>query len=408
MSLKSRRELAASVALHYKAASKPDKGRMLDQFVLATSYNRKYAIGLLDNGPVSKAKICAARLRSRKYGPDVEERLLSIWRLSGDLCPKRLMPFLAEFIQTLERFDELCLCPMVRAKLLTMSVSTAERLLQHGRRSQERGLCTTLPGTLLRQQIPIRTYEDWTENRPGFMEIDLVAHGDASPAGDYCYTLTMTDICTGWTECVAISNRSQIAVEAAIEQVRRRLPFALLGIDSDNGAEFINHNLKKWCDKHRVTFTRCRPYKKNDQCHVEQKNGAVVRTLVGYARYSGAAARTHLDKLYAVHRLLVNYFEPSMKLTGKTRTGAKVKKSYDTPQTPWQRLQNASVLDEAAQERIKQSYLQLNPAKLRRNLYTLEIALSRFASPCGPLAGPAATPNTPGRSEGGSPHGQDA
>ncbi len=163
-------------------------------------------------------------------------------------------------------------------------------MLTRVRRSHAHGMSTTHSGTLLRQQIPIRTYEDWTEARPGFMEVDLVAHCGGTASGEYLYTLTMTDISTGWTECTALVNRSQVTVQKGIDLIRRRLPFPLLGIDSDNGSEFINHHLKRYCDEHRITFTRCRPYKKNDQCHVEQKNGAVVRPLVGYARYEGLAA----------------------------------------------------------------------------------------------------------------------
>lgn len=383
MSLKSRRELAASLAPHYRSASKTAKSQMLDGFVLSTGYNRKYAIGVLEKAGIAISKsLGVPRRRRRKYGADVEIALLSVWRLSGGLCAKRLVPFLRELIDALERFGEITLASATKIRLLEMSVSTAGRLLSRVRRQNDRGISTTLPGTLLRHQIPIRTYEDWSENRPGFMEIDLVAHCGGTAAGEYCYTLTMTDICTGWTECAGIVNRSQIAVVAAIEQIRSGLPFALLGIDSDNGSEFINHLLKRWCDDNNVTFTRCRPYKKNDQCHVEQKNGAVVRPLVGYARYEGAAACAHLNKLYQAHRLCLNFFEPSMKLIGKTRNGARVKKSYDQAQTPWQRYEK--ILDQHEEGRaqlaaMRKKYLMLNPAQLRRNLRDLEMALPRFA-----------------------------
>jgi len=383
MSLKSRRELASATFPRYLIASKSDKGRILDEFVLSTGYNRKYAIGVLEKAGITAPKPSGVpRRRRRKYGPDVEQALLSVWRLSGGLCAKRLVPFLPELVDALERFDEIALPPGAKVRLLEMSISTADRLLRRVRRQTDRGISTTLPGTLLRHQIPIRTYEDWSENRPGFMEIDLVAHCGGTAAGEYCYTLTMTDICTGWTECVSILNRSQTAVVAAIEQVRKRLPFPLLGIDSDNGSEFINHLLKRWCDDNKITFTRCRPYKKNDQCHVEQKNGAVVRPLVGYARYEGAAICAHLNKLYQTHRLCLNFFEPSMKLIGKTRNGARVKKSYDQAQTPWRRFEGILAQDKEGQARLtrmRKQYLLLNPARLRRNLRDLEMMLPRFA-----------------------------
>lgn len=382
MSLDSRRELADAAALRYLSASKSHKGHILDEFIENTGFNRKYAIGVLRQAALlpysGRRSGPPVRIRARKYGPDVSLAFVFLWRLSGGVCPKRLVPFLPDFIEALERFDEFDACPDVKLKLLTMSISTAERILSRALRSLGRGISTTRAGTLLRQQIPIRTYEDWTEAKPGFLEIDLVAHCGGTASGDYLYTLTMTDICTGWTECVALPNRSQAAVETGIERVRRRLPFPILGIDTDNGSEFINHNLKRYCDKHSITFTRCRPYKKNDQCHVEQKNGAHVRCLVGYARYEGAAAADHLNRLYAVYRLSVNFFQPSMKLVGKSRAGARVKKTYDDPLTPWQRLQRAPQCSDKAKTQRTAQYLTLNPAKLRRDIQELEVGLRRF------------------------------
>jgi len=383
MSLAARRELASALSLRYRNASRSCKSQILDEFILSCGYNRKYAVGVLKSAAdrTSKPDRVIHR-RGRKYGPDVEHAFESLWHVSGGMCAKRLVPFLPEFIDALERFDEITLLLGVKVKLLEISISTANRLLQRVKRRTERGIATTLPGTLLRQQIPIRTYEDWVEDRPGFAEIDLVAHCGGTAAGDYCYTLTVTDICTGWTECEPITNRSKIAVCDALEKIRRRLPFALLGIDSDNGSEFINHHLKDWCDKKKITFTRCRPYKKNDQCHVEQKNGAVVRPLVGYARYVGADACAHLSKLYLIHRLLVNFFEPSMKLIGKTRNGSRVKKEYDKARTPWQRFKSILEQEEETKpqaEQIQRFYLTLNPARLRRELVDMEAKLSRFS-----------------------------
>ena len=401
MSLKSRRELAYAVAPRYRVARKCQKSTILDEFVEATGYHRKYAISVLESATLwspAIARPAATLTRQRKYGSSIEQPFLDLWGKSGCLCPKRLMPFLAEFIDTLERFDEISLCPGVKDRLLDMSVSTAERMLGRLRRSVERGVSTTLPGILLRQQIPIHTFTEWTEQKTGFMEIDLVAHCGGTVAGDYCYTLTMTDICTGWTECFAVSNRSQSTVCLAIETVRKRLPFPLLGIDSDNGGEFINHHLKKYCDERLITFTRCRPYKKNDQCHVEQKNGAVVRPLVGYARYEGKDAAAHLNRLYAVHRLCINHFEPSMKLIAKSREGARVKKKYDQARTPFARFTD-TIKDEAKQETMLIDHRTLNPALLRRNLADLDAGLRRFT--CGSLL-------STGIRAGGDENGQNA
>jgi hypothetical protein len=287
-----------------------------------------------------------------------------------------------------------------------MSLSTAQRLLGRSRRALERGISTTSPGLLLRHQIPIHTFEDWNDARPGLMEIDLVAHCGGTAAGDYLYTLTMTDVCTGWTECAALANRGQIAVTDGIEQVRKRLPFKLLGIDSDNGAEFINHHLKAYCDARDISFTRCRPYKKNDQAHVEQKNGAVVRPLVGYARYEGVEAAAHLDKLYLAHRLALNYFEPSMKLTGKSRVGSKVKKTYDQAKTPLRRLIDFGLLEEKDKDKHQKFFLRLNPAKLRRSIADLEMGLRRFTAGHLPAFAGCAKRNV--TIEQGDSHGQNA
>jgi hypothetical protein len=381
MSFDGRRELLLSLFDKYRSSGKSEKNRLLNGIVEASGYNRKYALGLLSkrNDPrrLEGRKALPPVARKRRYGPEVEQPLRSLWEVSGGLCPKRLIPFLPELIAALERSDEIALGPSVREKLLGMSIATAERILGRVHRSDDRGRSTTKAGTLLRHQIPIRTYEDWTEGKPGFFEIDLVAHCGNTTVGEYVHTLTMTDSYTGWTECVAIANRSRLCVTAAIELVRTRIPFALLGIDSDNGAEFINNHLKNYCDKRKITFTRCRPYKKNDQCHVEQKNGAVVRPLIGYARYEGHEAAAYLNRLYAIDRLCVNFFEPSMKLTDKVRTGARVKKVYDTPRTPWQRLQTHGLLMPEAQARIQQRFLALKPAKMRRDLYDLEAGLRK-------------------------------
>jgi hypothetical protein len=384
MTLISRRELVATVLPRYDSASKSVKKTILDELVQTTGYNRKYAITALRRPRVTLVSVGGGagfpRVRQRKYGPDVAHAFLSVWRISGSLCCKRLVPFLGDLVEALERFDELPLCPEVKVKLLTMSASTGERILRRSLRAREHGLSTTLPGTLLRHQIPIRTYEEWSDIVPGFFEIDLVAHCGGTASGAYLYTLTMTDIYTGWTECCALINRSQLTVQAGIDLIRRRLPFPLLGIDSDNGAEFINHHLKRYCDERDIRFTRCRPYKKNDQCHVEQKNGAVVRPLVGYARYEGVAAAAYLNRLYAAHRFCLNFFEPSMKLIGKTREGARVKKEYDTAKTPWQRLLNTSTLSSEDREHLTQTYRNLNPAQLRRTIEELEAGLRRFTA----------------------------
>jgi hypothetical protein len=238
----------------------------------------------------------------------------------------------------------------------------------------------TKPGTLLRSQIPVRTFADWSEARPGFLEIDLVAHEGGDPRGEFAYSLCATDIASGWTEVRVVRNRARRWTLEALQDVRASLPFALLGIDSDNGSEFINAHLATWTAQQKITFTRSRPNEKNDSCYVEQKNWSVIRREVGYGRYDSDAERALIGEIYADLRLYVNFFLPSMKLIAKQRLGAKVYKRYDEPATPYQRLLVLKALDEQAAARLKERYLALNPAALRRRLTDNEKKLARMCS----------------------------
>jgi Integrase core domain len=382
MSLSSRRELLASVCVRYKQGDKSEKGRILDELVATCGYDRKYAISALRRAARSGAASGSPKPRTRRatYGDDVGLALLRLWKMSRGLCSCRLVALLPELMDALERHGEADMPDAVKDKLLRVSAATAGRMLGRLRRSHGYGVSTTSPATLLRHQIPLHTFSDWKEAKPGFMEIDLVAHCGDTAIGQFVYTLTATDVASGWTEYVAIPNRGQMAVIAGLETIIGRLPFELLGIDTDNGAEFINYTLKTFCEERSITFTRGRPYKKNDQCHVEQKNGAVIRPLVGYARYEGADATDYLNRLYAVHRLHLNYFCPSQKLTGKKRTGAKVQKTYDPPRTPYARLIEYAIWDKDQQEQMQERYRRINPAKLARRIEELEAGLKRVAA----------------------------
>lgn len=367
MSNQSRNEYAREVSARYSRASRSEKSLILDEFCQTGGYNRKYAVGLLRDPPKARSTPIE-RPRAKRYGADVTRALKLLWLLSNGLCAKRLVPFLSEFIPALERHQEICLPTHVREKLLTISPATADRLLAAVRNGEPlRGRSTTKPGTLLRAQIRIRTQFAWDEQKPGYFEVDLVAHCAESTAGEFLYTLTLTDIATGWTECQALLNRSQIGVTDAIERVRKLLPFPILGIDSDNGTEFINHNLKRYCDKHKIEFTRCRPYKKNDQCHVEQKNWTVVRQHIGYARYEGTEECRLLQSAHRWLRRHVNFFQPSVKLLSKERDEgkeARVHKHYDVARTPYQRLMALGILDKDTREDLETLYLGLNPVEI--------------------------------------------
>ncbi len=305
MSFQAKRELLVQVAGRYRDVTGHQKSRILDEFVAATGYARKYAIRLLTQPELLPVKPLT-RPRARRYGPEVQAALEMTWAAANQVCAKRLVPFLPDLVASLERHGHLTLSDEARAQLLQISPATADRLLKARRRQdQPRGISTTKTGSLLKHQVPIRTFTDWNDARPGFLEADLVAHCGTRAEGSYLYSLVLTDVATGWTECLALLHRSQEAVLQALDIARRLLPFALLGLDTDNGSEFLNQELVAYCEREQITFTRGRAYKKNDQCYVEQKNGSIVRALVGYDRFEGESAYRQLSELYRAVRLYV-------------------------------------------------------------------------------------------------------
>ena len=313
----------------------------------------------------------------------MQDALAVAWAAANCICGKRLVPFLPELVPVLEQHGHLQLSAEARALLLALSPATADRLLAPLRRDgQTRGLSTTKRGLLLKHQVPIRTFNDWNETLPGFLEIDLVVHCGTSIEGAFLHTLTLTDVATGWTECLALRHRSQHTVIQALDWARPLLPFPILGLDTDNGGEFLNAELLAYCDREHLTFTRSRAYKKNDQCFVEQKNGAIVRQFVGYDRFEGEEAYRQLTELYRAVRLYVNFFQPSMKLLTKRREGSKVHRTYDQAQTPWQRLLSSEALKAETRTRLDAIYAALDPVRLLQQLTTLQEALWQHASFC--------------------------
>ena len=349
------------------AATKEEKGKMLDEFTLVTGLHRKAAIRLLHRlGHSGASKRCG---RPRKYGAGVSEALRMVWEAGDRLCSKRLRPFLPEMIKALRRHGEQRIDVSTEAQLCRMSPSTIDRLLRPCRKlGGRRALGTTKPGNLLKSLIPIRTFTDWQENKPGYMEMDLVAHCGESTEGFYLNTLSAVDVASGWSECLPVWGKGQQRVRSAVHRMRLRLPYPLLGVDSDNGSEFINQCFYTYCRQEKLTFTRSRSYKKNDSCHVEQKNGNVVRRLVGYDRYTSKASYQCLERVYNCVRLYMNFFQPTMKLLDKTRNGAKVHKVYETAQTPYQRLLKSSVLSESKRAETAATYGGLNPVQLLKQI----------------------------------------
>jgi len=361
------KEYVEAIKGRYRKGTRSEKSRILDEFTKATGLHRKAAIRLLNRGsPVSKRQRCG---RPRQYGGAVVEALRAVWEASDRLCSKRLHPFLPEFIQVLRKCGESQITAEVENKLCRMSPATIDRLLRSWRqKGGRRSFSTTKPGSLLRSSIPVRTFADWQENRPGFIEVDLVAHCGESLEGFYLNTLMAVDVATGWSEFIGIWGKGQQRVGTGIHHIRERLPFPLLGLDSDNGSEFINQDLARWCHREGITFTRSRPYKKNDNCFVEQKNGNIVRRVIGRDRYSSKQAYETLNQVYYLLRLYANFFQPAMKLVSKTRHGAKVHRIYDVAQTPYQRVLKSGVTNEANKTQIASIYAHLNPVSLLKQI----------------------------------------
>lgn len=296
------------------------------------------------------------------------QALEQISEIYGHICSKRLQPFLPEAIRVLERCQEIALSNDTKELLLKISSASIDRCLRPVRLQTSHGLSTTKPGSLLKKSIAVRTFTAWDEEQPGFMEIDLVAHCGNTTEGQFLCTLTCTDLSTGWTDVTGLLHRSQQAVSEALCLMRHRLPFSLLGIDSDNGSEFINDLLYRYCLDEKITFTRSRPYQKNDQAHVEQKNWSVVRHTVGYDRWETEQELALLESIYDDLRLYINFFQPSFKLIAKERIDNKFIKRYDTAKTPYQRILERKDIPLQAKAQLMNLYLQLKPAELRRRI----------------------------------------
>jgi len=380
MSLSARREMLISIRQRYLKSSWTEKGRVLDGFIAVTGYDRKYAISLLHQKSKSTNSVKEkVRPGAQVYDEQFRQVLLYIWYTANQVCSKRLVPFLPDLVAAMERHGHLRINADIRHKLEKISAATVDRLLQPERRQIKGGISRTKPGSLLKNQIQVRTFADWDDVTPGFFEIDLVAHCGGDPNGAFLNTLVMIDVSTGWLECMPLLKKSAADVINGISVAIKLMPFELKGLDTDSGSEFINLEMLDFCEAHRITFTRARAYKKNDQAYVEEKNGSVVRRLVGYDRFQGRKAWEALASFYCVLRKYVNFFQPSLKLRKKTRQGGKVSKQYDEALTPYQRIARSSDVSEATKERLKAEYLTLDPVYLMAELTRLQASLWSFA-----------------------------
>jgi transposase InsO family protein len=394
--MREKQAVTRELARRYVRAKRSAKAAIVDQVVSLAGYNRSYATWLLRTyarqvilpqarGPAVVCEAAARELRPTRARPRVyRERVLvalkRVWLIADCICGKRLAPFLGELVPILERHEELVLDTETRAKLLVISAATIDRLLaEEKQRQRVLDPARPKPDSLLLRQIPIVTHAERRAECPGYVQVDLVSHDGGFGANEYCHTLDVTDLYCGWTETQAIRNKAHCWTCAALKDIRSRLPFPLLGIHSDNGTEFINHALHDYCRDNGLEFTRSRPYQKNDNCCVEQKNYSVVRRAVGYQRYETRKHLLLLNRLYAELRPYTNFFQPVVKLLVKTRVGSRVHKKYEPAKTPYQRLLAWEGLEPLASKQLAAEYGELNPAELKRRCERLQRQLLKGA-----------------------------
>jgi len=387
LTMKQRIALTKVVKKRYQKAGKKEKTKILSELVANCGYNRSYARRILGSLKIERKmdrkgrngkKLKKYSPRQRKYDASVFYPLRTLWLAADGICSQRLKPFIPELLAVLEKNKEIKVNKTVRRKLLSVGSATIDRMLSAVKRQYKlKGRATTKPGTLLRSTIPIRIFSDWDEKKPGFMEADLVAFCGESVKGDYVNGLDLTDVAIGWISLEAVMGKAQVRVHQAVDNIRNRLPFLFLGLDSDNGTEFINNLLKRYCDEKQITFTRIRPYRKNDNCFVEQKNYTVLRRFLGYARYDTEEQLKIIREILKLVELYVNFFQPSMKLTQKERIGAKTKKKHDTAKTPYRRLLNSGILTEEKKKELSEIYDNLNPLEMKRKINKLTEKLNK-------------------------------
>jgi hypothetical protein len=375
LTLAERRAVTETTAIRYQLASKRGKSRILDELCANTGWHRNHARKALK--AALQPKIVTPRSpRPVKYGPNVIAALTVCWTVLGMPAGKRLAPMLGELVAVLRQFGELSIDEGTAELLVSMSAATIDRRLAAERaKSKLRGRVGTKPGSLLKSQIPVRTWAEWDDARPGFVEIDLVWHDGGNRAGGHAFTLTVTDIATGWTENRSVPDKTAKYVLAALNDIARTMPFPILGVDSDNGSEFINEHLLGWCQGRQITFTRARPGNKNDGCHVEQKNWTVVRTTVGYYRYDTAPEMLLLNEIWQLQSKLTNYFYPQQKLISKVRKGAKVSKKHDEATTPFHRTIDHPTMTVERIVALTRTYSLINPAATQRQIHALTAQL---------------------------------
>ena len=393
LSMDARKEVSEQQCFRYRRAGKGEKAHILDTVVETTGWCRKHAAGVLSgripiprgkNRRTLKGRVADGRGRKPKYGMEHKAVLKKVWAVSDFSCSVRMKAGMKDILGSLERCGHLALSSQLRIDMLTMSPSTMDRLLAFDRKSMAiKGRSTTKPGTLLKSQIPVRRGSEWSEDRAGFVEIDCVAHCGKSSAGEFVFTLDMTDVKSTWTHPRAIRNKARKHTVEAVEHLRGVFPFDIVGIDSDNGSEFINEHFLAYCKDNDLVFTRGRPNTKNDGCFIEEKNWSVVRRFTGYCRLEGQEAVDVLNMMYDQLALYINFFIPSQKLVSKTRDGARVSRKHDKGLTPYRRIMADRDIGQEAKDRLTAIFEGLDVLELRCQIANLQDVLKKLAIPNG-------------------------
>jgi len=382
ISTQAKEELVRALGQRYHQSPKVVKTQILNEFIAVSGYHRKHAIRLLSGNIDSSShrnNSCEVHRSRRIYNEAVKEALIVTWEAADRICGKRLKAVLPTLVDAMEQHRHLNLNPEVRRQLLKVSASTIDRLLSPIRNPSQSRRKRRRPKKVSKE-VPIRTFGDWDDPKPGYLEIDFVVHCEGFMTGSFIHTLVTTDVSSGWTEFIPLLNREQSLVVEGLDAIFQQIPFPVLGIDSDNDSAFINDTLLLFCQKHHIEFTRSRAYHKNDQAWIEQKNGAVIRRMVGYERFSGVVAGQALAHLYQAARLYVNYFQPSFKLLKKIRNGAKVRRFYDPPVTSCDRLLKHPLVDDQIKEKLRLQRKQLDPVELLHRIRQAQSALAALAS----------------------------
>lgn len=395
LTMEQRRAVTGKLAQEYRGGDRKTKARILDTLVELSGYNRCYAGWLLRHWGrkywmridgqmlrviVGQARTRAAHPRARSYDEPVQRVLKLIWESFDFMCGQRLAVLIRETLPVLVGAGELYCSPRTVEKLMRISGATIDRLLRAEKaKRQIRGHAHTKPTSILKAQIPIRTWSELEVQQPGHFQIDLVGHDGSNSRGEFAYSLDCVELYSGWIEPRVLANRAHRGVCRAMEEIRGICPIPLKSLHSDSGGEFINTQLLAWCEAHHIQFSRSRPYRKNDTCFVEQKNYNVIRQAVGYARFDSQQEIERIGQLYTPLRLLVNHFYPSMKLMEKRRVGSHVYKRYDKPQTPYRRLLDCASLDPQIKDRLREEHRKLRPLALKKRISQLQDQLYRLA-----------------------------